>query len=209
VHTCFNSLSPIVLIFLYLTHSLILHHPECLSGFICNKIGGGEVTEEDLKCPQVGCPHFISHATIRGCTSGVGKAEEYNKFLTFATERYLSTIIGNGEALRCPNETCNYVFQWRPDGSSVAFKCEKCSSEYCLNCSLMNNSDDSGSGSGSGDTGGVGIGPGHAPLSCAQQKEKMDNEVAEREKFEEWKQLNAHATELFEDMIKANGWKSK
>ena len=167
---------------------------DCLSGFICNKIDSNEISEQDLKCPLPNCICFLSHPTIRGCTEGLGKSDIYEKFLTFATDKYLQETIEAGAALRCPNETCNYVFQWRPDGSSTAFKCDKCSNEYCLNCSLVEGE-------------GASIGPGHAPLTCAQQREKMEKDEEERRKFEEWKRLNESAAELFENMVQSSGWK--
>jgi len=169
---------------------------ECLSGFICSKIDCNEISEQELKCPRPDCCYCISHPTIRGLTEGLEKPDIYEKFLSFATDKYLQETIEAGAALRCPNETCNYVFQWRPDGSSVAFKCDKCSSEYCLNCSLVE-----------GDA--AGIGPGHAPLSCAEQKEKMERDAETRRKFEEWQQLNERAAELFEKMVTSSGWKRK
>lgn len=170
----------------------------CLSSFICNKINKNEISEQELKCPNPDCTFSISHPTIRGCTEGVGQCEVYEKFLTFATDKYLQEAIQAGGALRCPNETCNYVFQWRPDGSSVAFTCDKCSSQYCLSCELVG-----------GEGGGGGIGPGHAPLTCAEQREKMERDLEEARKFKEWQQFNANSEQLFEKMVKANGWKRK
>ena len=156
------------------------------------------MSEEELKCPRVDCTYCISHATIRGCTEGVGKAKVYEKFLTFTTDKYLESSIEDGGAMRCPNDKCDFVFQWRPNGSSFAFTCAKCSGQYCLNCALVGES---------GRTGG--IGPGHAPLSCEQQREKMELEVEEKRKFDDWQKLNAKANELFDEMIKSNGWRSE
>lgn len=171
---------------------------ECLSGFICSKIESREIGEDELKCPSAECSVHIRHDIIKGSTVDVGKPNIYEKYLTFATDKYLEETIEAGAALRCPNESCNFVFQWHPDGSSLAFKCHNCSSEYCLNCALVE--DESGSGRG--------IGPGHAPLSCEEQREKMRKEKEEQRKFDEWKKLNARAKELFEAMVKKNGWKS-
>lgn len=181
---------------------MLLACEECLSGFICNKIDCHEVSESDLKCPRLDCLCFLSHATLRGLTEGLGRPEVYEKFLTFCTDQYLEKAIESGGAMRCPSLNCNYVFQWRPEGSSFAFQCENCQSQYCLNCSLV----ESSSGQ---EGGGGGIGPGHAPLTCEQQREKMEQQEEERVKFEEWKEMNARATELFDQMVQSNGWKRK
>lgn len=177
---------------------------ECLSSFICSKIEGHEVSEAELKCPRVDCVFPLSHATLRGLTEGLSRPEVYEKFLTFCTDQYLQAAIEAGGAMRCPSDSCNYVFQWRPEGTSFAFQCEKCQSQYCLNCSLVESS-----GGQQGGGGGGGIGPGHAPLTCEQQREKMEQQAEERVKFEQWKAMNARATELFDQMVTSNGWKRK
>jgi hypothetical protein len=92
---------------------------ECLSGFICSKIEGHEISEEDLQCPRPDCVYCLSHPTIRGCTQGLGKPEVYEKFLTFSTDQYLQQAIEEGGALRCPNETCNYGINF-PNCNSVS-----------------------------------------------------------------------------------------
>ena len=166
---------------------------DCLQGYIGSKIRSNEVSSEQLVCPQAGCNCPIPHTTVRGCTIDVGDNDMFEKFDAFATEGYIEKEILSGGFMRCPNETCNFAFQWNPDGSALHFSCPSCSSEYCLNCTLVSG----------------GVGPGHAPYTCAMQAERNEQIAEEKKKFEEWKGMNARASELFEELVRKNGWKSK
>lgn len=164
---------------------------ECLEGYINSKINSNEVSNEQLVCPLLGCSCPIPPATVKGCTVDVGNADMFEKYDQFATEGFIEKEILAGSCMRCPNEPCNYVFQWNPDGSALPFECLSCSSSYCLNCELVDG----------------GVGPGHAPYTCAIQAERNQELEEERRKFEEWKAVNARAAELFEELVKRNGWK--
>lgn len=164
-----------------------------LSGYICSKINSNQVSEEDMVCPTPGCKVPLSHATIRACTKDIGNADALDKYDSFSTERYIEESVKSGNGFRCPNERCTYAFQWRPDSGAFPFDCPVCKQSYCLSCQVL------------GVVGGVG--PSHAPYTCAQQIERMQEIAEERKKFEQWQVLNARANELFEESLVRNGWK--
>lgn len=166
---------------------------ECLERYIGSKIEGNEVSDDKLICPASDCNCPITHTTVRGLTVDVGNRKAFEKFDSFRTDLYIHTAILLGKGMRCPSETCNYAFEWCPDGSSLAFECPQCASSYCLNCAAAKG----------------GIGPGHAPFSCEIQLERMAELAEERRKYDEWVELNGKANELFENMISANNWRSK
>jgi hypothetical protein len=166
---------------------------ECLQGYIGSKINSNQVTAEQLVCPEIGCSCPILHTTIHACTVDMGDKDMFEKFDNFMTENFLAKEILAGSYFRCPTDTCNYVCQWKPDGTSLPFDCPSCLTSYCLNCSLVSG----------------GIGPGHAPHTCEMQAARNEQLAEEKQKFEAWKALNEQSTKLFEEEITRNGWKSK
>lgn len=165
---------------------------ECLKNYIRSKINSNETSPDQLVCPA-GCGTPVSLEVIRGCTADMGDKDLYEKFDNFVKEKFIENAVRAGGCMRCPNELCNYAFMWNPDGSNLPFKCMACSSEYCFNCSVVSG----------------GIGPGHRPYTCTMQVERNKELAEEKRKLEEWKELNGRVTQLFDQMVAQNGWKSK
>ena len=166
---------------------------ESLSGYIRNKINDREVSEDKLVCPIPGCQAPIPHTTVAGCTTDLGDRALFEKFERFAIDSFIDKAIVDGNFMRCPNSRCEVAFEWRPSGSSLPYTCPGCTNGYCLNCAVLEG----------------GIGPIHEPYTCEQQIQRNKESLKEKEKFDDWKRLNENATQLFEDMIRQNNWKSK
>jgi hypothetical protein len=95
--------------------------------------------------------------------------------------------------MRCPNEHCNFAFQWSSTADSVPFLCMLCGKNYCLNCKV---------------SGGEGkVGPGHHPLSCSQQQQKLEQDAEAKRLYDVWRVENSRAQELYEQAVRENGWK--
>lgn len=142
-------------------------------------------------CPLPNCNVSISEVIVRGCTKDLQKTAEYNKYCEFRTEIFIEAGMKSGGMMCCPTENCVFRFQWNPSGGTIPFTCEACTQSYCLNCEVA----------------GGRVGPGHEPLSCQDQIEKLERDAAARAKYEEWQRDNANAQQLFEKMIADNGWK--
>ena len=76
-------------------------------------------------------------------------------------------------------------------GGSFDFKGSKSSQHFRLDCRATDGK----------------VGPSHAPLNCTQHFQKLATEVKARERFEEWKKMNANADAAFHQLLENSGWK--
>ncbi len=185
-----------------------------LSGYICSKINSHEVGERMMVCPLPDCGIPISHPIIRGCTKDLNNLEAYQKYCEFTKDDYIAAELQKGSAskgtclIRCPSETCNYVFYFNLSSSRpFAFNCEACNQSYCFNCQVIRSAEASPSVSPIGGSR-ISYGPGHAPHSCAEQLEIITKNVEEKRKLDEWRELNANGERLLEELMREKGWKA-
>lgn len=86
------------------------------------------------------------------------------------------------------------------------FKCEICTKDYCLRCQVEEDEYDKAIDLNSPRKS-FRYSPGHAPYSCHQQRTRMEEDRKIKQRFEEWKKLNADSEIKFKEMIAKEGLK--
>lgn len=184
----------------------------CLIGHVTAAIKSRNFTTNGfILCPGVRsekgapckCEVEIPVPTIQGILS----PELWNEYQQATTSHSLDGQVLSGCYIRCPNQHCQNIFTFdsvdeknrllhgNPE-EGYAFYCDPlvagCGVSYCLYCKAI----DAGN-----------YGPGHRPHSCQQQKRRLAQEQAEKQKYEQWKRDNENGQQMFDQLIAREGWR--
>jgi len=178
---------------------------ECMVNYLTSKIQSRD-NLSTIPCPGAqGCKSLIAFEDVKDFVT----TDLFQKYEQFLTE---DLIYGNSGAVKgfeqyihCPTEGCNNVFSWNSSDVGQYFKCDMCTKDYCLRCQIEEDEFDIEVDPMS--TKKFKYSPGHSPYSCHQQRTRMEEDKKIKQRFEEWKKLNADADIKFKEMVAKEGLK--